>query len=246
MGYNEQRCGRTFFEHASTASGVWMEAQSDMSETEHASLATTPETTPATATPPATPGTAAAETPPVAAPRQQKKPAQGRIFRRTSYARALMEGVVIFAAFRLLEMVPLSFWPGATIIAVFLLLLVLRFAPPVWAALRVVSTKREKMSRRFWKMGPLLAGLCLLVDVAVTLGLGQAGPLGGPDGKGPALVRLLPGAAQPLALSDFILSELGTLAFLVIYYVIAVVCTRLANGGFLRFTMPAGKGRVTL
>jgi hypothetical protein len=24
------------------------------------------------------------------------------------------------------------------------------------------------------------------------------------------------------------------------------VCTRLANGGFLRFTMPAGNGRVTL
>jgi hypothetical protein len=33
---------------------------------------------------------------------------------------------------------------------------------------------------------------------------------------------------------------------LLVYYTIAVVCTRLANGGFMRFTMPAGNGRVTL
>jgi hypothetical protein len=176
----------------------------------------------------------------------RKKPAKGRIFRRTSYTRALIEGIIIFAAFRLLEMVPLNTWPGAAIIAFFFLLLLLHFSPPVWAAMRVVSTKREKMSARFWKMGPILAGLCLLVDVGVTLGLGNAGLLGGPDGNGPAWARLMPGAAHPLSVASFIVTELGSAAFLLIYFTIAVICTRLANGGFLRFTMPAGNGRVTL
>ena len=175
-----------------------------------------------------------------------KKQAKGRLFRRTSYIRAIMEGVVIFAAFRLLEMVPLNVWPGASIIAVFFLLLFLRFFPPVWAAMRVYSTRREKMSRRFWKMGPILAGLCVLVDLVVALALGLTGFLAGPDGNGPVLTRLLPGAAHPLSMGTFLSGELGTAAFLLVYFTIAVICTRLANGGFLRFTMPAGNGRVTL
>ncbi len=192
----------------------------------------------------AAPETAAA----APAPRHpvSKKPARGRVFRRTSYTRAIVEGVGIFAAYRLLEMVSLNTWPGAAIIAFFFLLLLLHFAPPVWAALRVISTKREKMSARFWKMGPILAGLCLLVDVAVTLGLGNAGLFGGPDGNGPAWARFLPGAAHPLSVFSFAVNELGSAAFLLIYFTIAVICTRLANGGFLRFTMPAGNGRVTL
>lgn len=183
---------------------------------------------------------------PARAPHVRKKPAKGRVFRRTSYLRAIIEGIVIYAAFRLLEMIPINTWPGAAIIAFFFLLLVLHFSPPVWAAMRVVSTKREKMSARFWKMGPILAGLCFLVDVAVTLVLGDAAALGGPDGNGPVWARLMPGAAHPLTWAAFISNEVGSAAFLLIYFTIAVICTRLANGGFLRFTMPAGNGRVTL
>jgi hypothetical protein len=183
---------------------------------------------------------------PAAAAHVRKKPAKGRIFRRTGYTRAVVEGVVIFAAFRLLKMVPADFWPGATIIAVFFLLLILQFSPPVWAAMRVFSTKREKMSRRFWKMGPILAGLCILVDLAASLFLGQTGLLVGPDGDGPVLLRFLPGAAHPLSVGAFLLGELGPAIFLLVYFTIAVISTRLANGGFLRFTMPAGNGRVTL
>ncbi|HEY7350529.1 MAG TPA: hypothetical protein VH599_19630 [Ktedonobacterales bacterium] len=198
--------------------------------------------------PPATDTPAAEAAAPSSAPaaHARKKPAKGRIFRRTSYARAVIEGVSIFAAFRLLEMVARDTWPGAAIIAFFFLLLLLQFSPPVWAAMRVVSTKREKMSARFWKMGPMLAGLCLLVDVVVALGLGSANLLVGPDGFGPAWARLLPGAAHPLSVVSFAVNEVGYAAFLLIYFIIAVVCTRLANGGFLRFTMPAGNGRVTL
>ena len=191
-----------------------------------------------TPTPAAAPATPATHIP--------KKPTKGRVFRRTSYSRAVIEGVIIFAAFRLLEMLPRTTWDGGVLIVFFFLLLVLEFFSPVWAASRVVSTKREKMSRRFWKMGPILAGFCLLVDVVVTLGLGSASLLFGPDGNGPAWARFMPGAAHPLSVGSFVTNELGYAAFLLIYFLIAVVCTRLANGGFMRFTMPAGNGRVTL
>ena len=202
---------------------------------------------------PTTAPTSAASTPERAAasstarPAHVKKPAKGRIFRRTGYTRAIIEGIVIFAAYRLLKMVPANDWPGgAALISVMCLLLVLEFAPPIWAAMRVVSTRREKMSKRFWKMGPMLAVLCWLVDVAITLGLGNTGTLIGPDGKGPVWARFSAGGAAHLSVGTFLFNELGWLAFLVIYFTIAVVCTRLANGGFLRFTMPAGNGRVTL
>ncbi len=202
------------------------------------------ETPPSPTETPTTEPSAAAQAAPK--PVIRKKPAKGRVFRRTSYTRAIIEGVIIFAAFRLLEMLPRTTWPGGVIIAFFFLLLFLEFFPPVWAAMRVVSTKREKMSRRFWKMGPILAGLCLLVDLIVTLALGNAALLFGPDGNGPMWARFLPGAAHPFSLAAFVVNEFGYAAFLLIYFIIAVVCTRLANGGFLRFTMPGGDGRVTL
>jgi len=201
-------------------------------------------------TPPPGAATPTTETPASAqvAPQHpiRKKPTRGRVFRRTGYPRAISEGVIIFAAFRLLEMASRTTWPGGAIIAFFFLLLFFEFFPPVWAAMRVVSTKREKMSRRFWKMGPILAGLCLLVDLIVTLALGNAALLFGPDGNGPMWARFLPGAAHPFSVVAFVVNELGYAAFLLIYFTIAVVCTRLANGGFLRFTMPGGDGRVTL
>ncbi|HEU5198102.1 MAG TPA: hypothetical protein VFU32_00620 [Ktedonobacterales bacterium] len=205
-----------------------------------------PSSTAAATSPSATtPETAAAA--PIVRPPHVKKPTRGRIFRRTGYTRAIIEGIVIFAAYRLLTMVPPNDWPnGAALIGIICLLLVLQFAPPVWAAKRVVSTRREKMSRRFWKMGPMLAVLCWLVDVVVTLGLGNKDPLIGPDGKGAVWQRLTESGAAHLSLGTFAVNELGWLAFLVIYFTIAVVCTRLANGGMLRFTMPAGNGRVTL
>jgi hypothetical protein len=213
-----------------------MRYNTDMSET------TLPPTTQSEASETST----ASPTAPAAAAHIRKKPAKGRVFRRIGYTRAIIEGVLLFAAFRLLEMVPINVWPGATVIGILFLLLILHFCPPVWAAMRVVSTKREKMSRRFWKMGPILAGLCLLVDMAAALGLGQASFPSGPDGNGPALLRFLPGAAHSLSVGSFLVGELGTAAFLFVYFTIAVICTRLANGGFLRFTMPSGNGRVTL
>jgi hypothetical protein len=178
-------------------------------------------------------------------PRRPTRTERGIIFRRTSLRRAIAEGVTIFLLGRLLAMVPLAFWPPALFPLVLVAQLVLTFSPPVWAALRVVSTRREKMSRRFWWLGPQLAALCVAVDVAVSLALGDARPFGGPAGP-PDALRLIQGGPEHLMLLSFALDKLLWLGILAIYFTIAVVCTRLANGGFLRFTMPAGKGRVTL
>lgn len=170
---------------------------------------------------------------------------QSRVWRRTTMRRALIEGLAIFLIGRLLAMVPVHVWPAAVFPLVLLLRLVLSFSPPVWAAARVVSTKREKMSRRFWMLGPLLAFWCTLADAAVALVLGEFNLLGGPAGP-PDLARFGMHGADALSPSGFVLGEILTFVLLAIYFTIAVVCTRLANGGFLRFTMPAGDGRVTL
>lgn len=167
------------------------------------------------------------------------------MFRRTTMRRAIVEAVAIYTAGRLLAMVPFTFWPAAIFPLVLVLRLALFVTPPVWAAMRVVSTKREKMSRRFWRLGPLLAVYCALVDAAIALALGDFDLLGGSVG-GPDIVRFTARGINALSPATFLTDELIALFVLVIYYTIAVVCTRLANGGFLRFTMPAGKGRVTL
>ena len=68
---------------------------------------------------------------------------------------------------------------------------------------------------------------------------------GGAAGS-PDIVRFGASGSTHLAITDFLVSMLARLVIFAVYYTIAVVCTRLANGGFMRFTMPAGKGRVTL
>ncbi len=194
--------------------------------------------------PPAATGEASASATSTVA-RRARRSGRGIVFRRTTMRRAVAEGMAIFVAGRLLAMVAPGFWPPALFPLALVAQLALTFSPPVWAALRVVSTRREKMSRRFWRLGPQLAVLCTAADVAVSLAWGEARPLGGPAGPPDALRLVQPGPAH-LALATLALDQLLWLGILAIYFTIAVVCTRLANGGFLRFTMPAGNGRVTL
>ena len=169
------------------------------------------------------------------------------MLRRTTMRRAIIEAIAIYIAGRLLAMVDFTAGPAA--IVPLPLMLVLRLAlfvaPPVWAAMRVVSTRREKMSRRFWRLGPLLAVYCTLADATIALALGEFYPMGGPA-SGPDIARFTAHGSDALSPVGFLSGELILLFLLMVYYTIAVVCTRLANGGFLRFTMPAGKGRVTL
>lgn len=167
------------------------------------------------------------------------------IFNKTTMRRAVIEALIIFIAGTLLALVPIAIWPAPIFPLVLILRLFLFVLPPVWAAKRVISTRREKMSRRFWLLGPGLALLCGLANLLIALFLGESLPLGGP--AGPAdITRFSAHGAAALAPGVFALSMLQTFGLLVVYYTIAVVCTRLANGGFMRFTMPAGNGRVTL
>jgi hypothetical protein len=170
------------------------------------------------------------------------------LFGKTTMQRAVVEALAIFVAGRLIGAVPLASWPDAVmpLITVPLVRMVLLFSPPIWAALRVVSTKREKMSRRFWTLGPRLAAYCALADAIIALLLGDASLIGGPIGGGSDLARFSAHGAAHLAPGGYVQGEVRTLFLLGVYYTIAVVCTRLANGGFLRFTMPTGNGRVTL
>jgi hypothetical protein len=162
--------------------------------------------------------------------------------------RAISEAVVIFTAGQLLAMISPGVWPAVldpvVLPVTWILRLALFIAPPVWAAMRVVSTRREKMSRRFWWLGPRLAIYCTMAGALVALLLGESGAFG--PTSGPDIVRFFAHGRGALSLGAFIVGQLVTLSLLLVYFTIAVVCTRLANGGFLRFTMPAGRGRVTL
>lgn len=167
------------------------------------------------------------------------------LFRRTSLRRAIAEGVALSAAGGLLALVPTAAWPGPLLPLVLVLRTTLFFVPPVWAAMRVVSTRREKMSRRFWRLGPTLALYCTATQLLLALAIGESAMLGG-VATAPDLTRFFIRGAEHLTPGAFLIGAAMQLIGLTIYYTIAVICTRLANGGFLRFTMPAGSGRVTL
>lgn len=168
------------------------------------------------------------------------------MFRKTTLRRAVVEGVILYVAGLLLALPLPVFWPVALFVPVILLRMTLFVLPPVWAALRVVSTKREKMSRRFWRLGPMLAAWCAGASALLALTVGETSSPWGGLAMGPALGRFVASGQMHLSPPVFFWGQLLNFGLLATYFTIAVVCTRLANGGFLRFTMPAGKGRVTL
>jgi hypothetical protein len=171
--------------------------------------------------------------------------ASSGLWQRTSFRRAIIEGIIIFCIWRLLELVPIEIWPSGIFPFILIFLLLLRFTPPVWSSMRIIATKREKMSRRFFLLSGILATSCAISDLVITLFIGEAQqPFGGPL-YGPDIARFA-AHAHHLAVTTFMGDMLKSWVFLLAYYLIAVICTRLAQGGFLRFTMPAGDGRVTL
>ncbi|GCF10439.1 hypothetical protein [Dictyobacter arantiisoli] len=165
---------------------------------------------------------------------------------KVSYRRGIIEGLIVYALGRLGALITPAVFPDWTFVAVPLLFIIFQYIlPPVWATRRVTSTKREKMSKRFWWLGPRLAALCLIFDILISLFCGL--PLTMFDvQQGPVLLRLFASGASHISLLGYALIELRTAAFLFVFYTIAVVCTRLAGSPFLRFTMPAGGDRVTL
>ena len=178
--------------------------------------------------------------------RAQTGEASYGLWQRIDFRRAIIEGTIIYVAWRLLVLLPITSWSPLLFFVMWLGLLVLRFVPPVWAALRIIATRREKMSRRFFKLAGIMATICAGVDVVIALAAGDpAQPFGGPR-YGPDLTRMVAGSHHPLSFGTFFVNELANFGLLVAYFLIATICTRLAQGGFLRFTMPSGNGRVTL
>src|SRR5436309_108819 len=169
------------------------------------------------------------------------------MFFKVSYRRGLLEGVILYTLGRLGALITPAVFPDWVYVAAPLLFLVLQYLlGPVWATRRIASTKRERLSKRFWLLGPRLAAICLGTDILITLTCGlSVNALGGVQ-QGPALWRLFVSGPNHLTLLDLGLYEFKSVLALFGFFTLAVVCTRLAMGGFLRFTMPAGGNRVTL
>jgi hypothetical protein len=167
-------------------------------------------------------------------------------FNKVSYRRGVIEGLLLFTLGRLCALISPMFFPDWTYVAAPLLFLLLQYLiAPYWATRRIESSKRERLSRRFWLLGPRLALLCFGVELLITLFLGEATGAYGTQ-LGPVIMRLFVDGSHHLTFSDWAIYEATTVITLLALHTLTVVCTRLARGGFLRFTMPAGGNRVTL
>ena len=169
------------------------------------------------------------------------------LLNRTSYQRGIIEGVILYMLGRLGALINPEVFPGWLFVALPLIFLTLQYlVGPVWATRRIASSKRERLSKRFWLLGLRMAAICLGIDIILTLVAGMpVNALGGMQ-LGPALWRLFASGANHLTPLDLGLYELKSAALLCSFFTLDVVCTRLAMGGFLRFTMPSGGNRVTL
>ncbi|HLI89111.1 MAG TPA: hypothetical protein VKV37_10520 [Ktedonobacteraceae bacterium] len=169
------------------------------------------------------------------------------MFNTASYRRGVIEGIIIYTIGRLCALITPSFFPGWTFVAAPLLFLALQYLiAPLWATRRIAAPKRERLSRRFWLLGPRLAAICLAIDGIVSLTCGLALSSFTEVQQGPVLLRLFASGHNALSLAGFGFYELKSAAALFAFFTLVVVCTKLAQGGFLRFTMPAGGNRVTL
>jgi hypothetical protein len=166
---------------------------------------------------------------------------------KVSYRRGVIEGVILYTLGRLGALVTPAFFPDWMYVIAPLLFLIFQFViAPFWATWRIKSTKRERLSKRFLLLGPRMAAICFGVDLFISLAIGLA--LFTFDGvqQGPALWRFFTGGPDHLSLLQFGIYELRSAVLLLSFFTLTVICTRLAQGGFLRFTMPAGGNRVTL
>jgi hypothetical protein len=169
------------------------------------------------------------------------------MFNKVSYRRGVTEGVILYTLGRLGALITPAFFPGWVYVIAPLLFLILQFlVAPFWATRRIQSTKRERLSKRFWLLGPCMAAICFCVDLCISLTIGLAIFTFGDVQQGPAIWRFFMSGSNHLSLLNFGIYELRSAVLLLSFFTLTVICTRLAQGGFLRFTMPAGGNRVTL
>lgn len=168
------------------------------------------------------------------------------MFDTIGYRRGMLEGAAIYTLGRLGALITPTAFPDWVVVAGPVCFLLFQFLlAPFWTARRIKQvSKRERLSRRFWLLGPRLAALCLGIDLVLSLVAGQAIYTFTAVQQGPVLAHMLSGGQFPLP--DFTLYEIKNAAALLGFFTLTVICTRLAQGGFLRFTMPTGGNRVTL
>lgn len=169
------------------------------------------------------------------------------MFDTIGYRRGVLEGAAIYTLGRLGALITPTAFPDWVVVAGPVCFLFLQFLlAPFWTARRIKQmSKRERLSWRFWLLGPRLAAICLGIDLSFSLVAGQAIYTFTAVQQGPVIARMLSGSGQSL-LPDFALYELKNAVALFGFFTLTVICTRLAQGGFLRFTMPTGGNRVTL
>src|SRR5579883_2552201 len=124
------------------------------------------------------------------------------MFDRVSYRRGVIEGVIIYLAGRLGALITPTAFPDWVVVAGPVCFLFFQFLlAPFWATRRIKQWgKRERLSRRFWLLGPRLAALCLGIDIVVSLVAGLAIYTFTGVQQGPALVRFFASGAQHLSL----------------------------------------------
>src|SRR5438132_13343886 len=103
------------------------------------------------------------------------------MFSKVSYRRGVIEGIILFTLGRLGALITPSVFPDwGSVVAPLIFMTLEYILAPYWATRRIAAPKRERLSKRFWLLGPLLASLCLAVDLVITLtgGLPITGFLG--------------------------------------------------------------------
>lgn len=170
------------------------------------------------------------------------------MFDKVSYRRGVIEGIILYTLGRLGALITPTAFSGWIVVAAPICFLFFQFLlAPFWTTRRIKQlNKRERLSKRFWLLGPRLAAFCLGIDIIVSLVAGLALYTFYDVQQGPALLRLFANGSGHLSLPGFGVYELKNAALLLAFYTLTVICTRLAQNGFLRFTMPAGGNRVTL
>lgn len=170
------------------------------------------------------------------------------MFDKVSYRRGVLEGVVLYTLGRLGALITPTAFPDWMVVAAPVCFLLFQFLlAPFWATRRIKQfSKRERLSRRFWLLGPRLAAICAGIDIVLSLIVGPALFTFSSIQQGPALVRFFASGANALSFADYALYELKNTVALFALFTLTVICTRLAQNGFLRFTMPADGNRVTL
>jgi len=96
------------------------------------------------------------------------------MFNKTSYRRGVREEIILYTLGRLGCLITPPYSPAGYYSSALLFLALQYLIAPLWATRRIPSTKRERLSKRFWVLVRALATICFGIDLFVTLTIGTA------------------------------------------------------------------------